>query len=47
MGKNSEQLQPSPFSHTSNSCYLTALFAVACVGYDSTHVRRSHHLQMQ
>lgn len=28
----------SRFSHTSNAVYLTAFFALCCVGYDSTHV---------
>lgn len=29
----------SRFSHTSLATYLTAFFALSCVGYDSTHVR--------
>lgn len=40
MGKEAERSALSSFSHTSHACYLTAAFAVWCVGYDSTHVRR-------
>lgn len=39
MGREGERHSLSRFSHTSNSTYLTALFALCCVGYDSTHVR--------
>lgn len=40
MGRPHHPAAGSRFSHTRNSVYLSALFALCCVGYDSTHVRR-------
>lgn len=44
MGRPHHPAAGSRFSHTRNSVYLSALFALCCVGYDSTHdiIQRSH-----
>lgn len=43
MGREVDRTPLSRFSHTSNFCYLTACFALCCVGYDSTHVSAAPH----
>ncbi|KAL4423131.1 hypothetical protein ABPG77_004814 [Micractinium sp. CCAP 211/92] len=44
MGRPQHPAAGDRFSHTRNSVYLSALFALCCVGYDSTHdiIQRSH-----
>lgn len=40
MGRAHHPAAGGRFSHTRNSVYLSAIFALCCVGYDSTHVSR-------